>query len=266
MQRYAEHALDSHMRWQQQVFFRYWKGRNPWVDEEGKELKDFILQNAKRTSLFQSYLEQYNGNVDSAVAAFRRPMKTTVFSWKGGVDTTMSPWDSIAYTKHCLHAGMMSMDPFTGHIKAWVGGINYKFFKYDHVRQGRRQPGSSFKPIVYATAMENGFTPCTEMVDAPVTFFNPETNSYWTPKNSDGKFSGERMTLRKAMAQSINSVAAQVMKKLGPERVVAFARLLGIESPLDAVPALCLGSSDVSVYEMVAAYSTFVSGGTLTKP
>jgi penicillin-binding protein 1A len=266
MQRYAEHALDSHMRWQQQVFFRYWKGRNPWVDEEGKELKDFILQNAKRTSLFQSYLEQYNGNVDSAVAAFRRPMKTTVFSWKGGVDTTMSPWDSIAYTKHFLHAGMMSMDPFTGHIKAWVGGINYKFFKYDHVRQGRRQPGSSFKPIVYATAMENGFTPCTEMVDAPVTFFNPETNSYWTPKNSDGKFSGERMTLRKAMAQSINSVAAQVMKKLGPERVVAFARLLGIESPLDAVPALCLGSSDVSVYEMVAAYSTFVSGGTLTKP
>jgi penicillin-binding protein 1A len=193
-------------------------------------------------------------------------MKTTVFSWKGGVDTTMSPWDSIAYTKHFLHAGMMSMDPFTGHIKAWVGGINYKFFKYDHVRQGRRQPGSSFKPIVYATAMENGFTPCTEMVDAPVTFFNPETNSYWTPKNSDGKFSGERMTLRKAMAQSINSVAAQVMKKLGPERVVAFARLLGIESPLDAVPALCLGSSDVSVYEMVAAYSTFVSGGTLTKP
>ncbi len=266
MQRYAEHALDSHMRYQQQVFFRYWKGRNPWVDEEGKELKDFILNNAKRTSLFQAYLEQYNGNQDSAVAAFRRPMKTSVFSWKGGIDTTLSPWDSIAYTKHFLHSGMMSMDPFTGHIKAWVGGINYKFFKYDHVRQGRRQPGSSFKPIVYATAMENGFTPCTEMVDAPVTFFNPETNSYWTPKNSDGKFSGERMTLRKAMAQSINSIAAQLMKKLSPERVVAFARLLGIESPLDPVPALCLGSSDVSIYELVAAYSTFVSGGTLTKP
>jgi penicillin-binding protein 1A len=158
------------------------------------------------------------------------------------------------------------MDPFSGNIKAWVGGINYKYFKYDHVRQGKRQPGSSFKPIVYATAMDNGFTPCTEMVDAPTTFYNEETNTYWTPKNSDGKYSGERMTLRKAMAQSINSVAAQVMKKLGAERVVEYAKKLGIESPLDPVPALCLGSSDVSVFELVSAYSTFVAGGTWTKP
>lgn len=266
MQRYAEAALDSHMRYQQAVFFKYWKGRNPWVDETGKEIKDFILSAARKTSLFQSYKEQYNGNEDSAILAFRRPLKTTLFSWKGPVDTTISPWDSIAYTKHFLHAGMMSMDPFTGHIKAWVGGINYKFFKYDHVRQGRRQPGSSFKPIVYAAAMDNGFTPCTEMVDAPVTFYNEETNTYWTPKNSDGKFSGERMTLRKAMAQSINSVAAQVMKKLGPDRVVEYAKRLGIQSPLDPVPALCLGASDVSVFELVSAYSTFVAGGTWTKP
>jgi penicillin-binding protein 1A len=266
MQRYAEQALDSHMKAQQAVFFKYWKGKNPWVDENGTEIKDFILHAARKTSLFQAYKEQYNGNEDSAILAFKRPLKTTLFSWRGGVDTTISPWDSIAYTKHFLHSGMMSMDPFTGHIKAWVGGINYKFFKYDHVRQGRRQPGSSFKPIVYAAAMDNGFTPCTEMVDAPVTFYNEETNTYWTPKNSDGKFTGERMTLRKAMAQSINSVAAQVMKKLGPDRVVEYAKRLGITSPLDAVPALCLGASDVSVFELVSAYSTFVSGGTWTKP
>lgn len=266
MQRYAEQALDSHMKAQQAVFFKYWKGKNPWVDENGTEIKDFILNAARKTSLFQAYKEQYNGNEDSAILAFKRPLRTTLFSWRGGVDTTISPWDSIAYTKHFLHSGMMSMDPFTGHIKAWVGGINYKFFKYDHVRQGRRQPGSSFKPIVYAAAMDNGFTPCTEMVDAPVTFYNEETNTYWTPKNSDGKFTGERMTLRKAMAQSINSVAAQVMKKLGPERVVDYAKRLGITSPLDAVPALCLGASDVSVFELVSAYSTFVSGGTWTKP
>lgn len=266
MQRYAEKALDSHMRYQQKVFFNYWKGRNPWVDENGKEIKDFILNAARKTSLFQAYKEQFGGNEDSAIKAFKRPLKTTLFSWNGPVDTTISPWDSIAWTKHFLHAGMMSMDPFNGHIKAWVGGINYKFFKYDHVRQGKRQPGSAFKPIVYAAAMDNGFTPCTEMVDAPVTFYNEETNTYWTPKNSDGKFSGERMTLRKAMAQSINSVAAQVMKKLGPERVVEYARRLGIESPLDPVPALCLGSSDVSVFELVSAYATFVSGGTWTKP
>ena len=266
MQRYAEQALDSHMKAQQAVFFKYWKGKNPWVDENGTEIKDFILNAARKTSLFQAYKEQYNGNEDSAILAFKRPLRTTLFSWRGGVDTTISPWDSIAYTKHFLHSGMMSMDPFTGHIKAWVGGINYKFFKYDHVRQGRRQPGSSFKPIVYAAAMDNGFTPCTEMVDAPVTFYNEETNTYWTPKNSDGKFTGERMTLRKAMAQSINSVAAQVMKKLGPERVVDYAKRLGITSPLDSVPALCLGASDVSVFELVSAYSTFVSGGTWTKP
>ncbi len=266
MQRYAEQSLDSHMRYQQAIFFRYWKGKNPWVDEEGKEIKDFILNAARRTSLFQAYKEQYNGNEDSAIAAFRRPLRTTLFSWKGGLDTIVSPWDSIAYTKHFLHSGLMSMDPYTGHIKAWVGGINYKFFKYDHVRQGRRQPGSAFKPIVYATAMDNGFTPCTEMVDAPTTFYNEETNTYWTPKNSDGKYSGEKMTLRKAMAQSINSIAAQVMKKLGPARVVEYAKKLGIESPLDSVPALCLGASDVSVFELVSAYSTFVSGGTWTKP
>jgi len=266
MQRYAEQALDSHMRYQQGVFFKYWKGKRPWVDENGTEIKDFILNAARRTSLFQSYKEQYNGNEDSAILAFKRPLRTTLFSYRGGVDTTISPWDSIAYTKHFLHSGMMSMDPYTGHIKAWVGGINYKFFKYDHVRQGRRQPGSSFKPIVYAAAMDNGFTPCTEMVDAPVTFYNEETNTYWTPKNSDGKFTGERMTLRKAMAQSINSVAAQVMKKLGPQRVVDYAKRLGILSPLDPVPALCLGASDVSVFELVSAYATFVAGGTWTKP
>ncbi len=266
MQMYAEMAVDSHMRYQQAVFFKYWKGRNPWVDEKGEEIKDFIKTAAKRTSLFQAYKEQYNGNEDSAIIAFKRPLKTSLFSWNGGKDTLISPWDSIAYTKYFLHTGLMSMDPFSGNIKAWVGGINYKYFKYDHVRQGKRQPGSSFKPIVYATAMDNGFTPCTEMVDAPTTFYNEETNTYWTPKNSDGKYSGERMTLRKAMAQSINSVAAQVMKKLGAERVVEYAKKLGIESPLDPVPALCLGSSDVSVFELVSAYSTFVAGGTWTKP
>jgi penicillin-binding protein 1A len=158
------------------------------------------------------------------------------------------------------------MDPNTGHVKAWVGGINYRFFKYDHVRQGKRQPGSVFKPIVYATAMENGYTPCSEVVDAPVTFYNPETNRSWTPKNASGGFSGRKMTLREAIGKSVNSVVAGLMKKLSPPRIVEFARLLGIESPLDPVPALCLGSSDVSIFELIPAYGTFVSGGTLTKP
>jgi penicillin-binding protein 1A len=266
MQRYAEKALDSHMRYQQKVFFKFWKGRNPWCDARGKEIKDFILNSARKTSIFKAYLEQYNGNEDSAIAAFRRPVRTTLFSYNGGLDTTISLWDSIAYTKHFLHAGMMSMDPNTGHVKAWVGGINYRFFKYDHVRQGKRQPGSVFKPLVYAAAMENGFTPCSEMVDAPVTFYNPESNRKWTPKNAGGGFSGKKMTLRHAMGRSINSVVARLMKKLTPPRVVEFSHMLGIESYLDPVPPLCLGSSDVSVYELLPVYSTFVAGGTLTKP
>jgi penicillin-binding protein 1A len=266
MQRYAEQAVDSHMRNLQAKFFKYWKGRNPWVDENGKEIPGFIETAARRTSLYQQYLAQYNGNADSAMLAFKTPVRTQLFSYDRIIDTLISPYDSIRYTKHFLHCGFMSMDPYNGHIKAWVGGINFRFFKYDHVRQGKRQPGSAFKPILYATAIDNGYTPCVEMVDAPVTFYNEETNTYWTPKNSDGKYSGERMTLRRALAQSINTVAANLIKKMGPERVVEYARKLGIESPLDPVPALCLGSSDVSVFELVGAYSTFVAGGTYTKP
>jgi len=266
MQRYAEQAVDSQMRKLQAQFFSYWKGRNPWVDENGKEIKGFIEQAAKRTTVYRNFLEQYNGNKDSAMLAMNNRYRMSLFSWNGDVDTVMSLLDSIRYTKHFLRAGMMSMDPKSGHIKAWVGGINFRHFKYDHVRQGKRQPGSAFKPIVYTAAIDNGYNPCYELVDAPVTFFNPETNTYWTPKNSDGKYSGERMTLRKAMAQSINSVTAGLMKKLTPATVVEYARKLGIESPLDPVPALCLGSSDVSVYELVGAYATIVNDGTYTKP
>jgi penicillin-binding protein 1A len=266
MQRYAEQALDSHMRILQKQFFNYWKGRNPWVDENGKEIPGFIEQAARKTLAYKNFLEQYNGNKDSAMLAMNNKYRMSLFSWKGDVDTVMSLMDSIRYTKHFLRAGLMSMDPNTGHIKAWVGGINFRHFKYDHVRQGKRQPGSAFKPIVYTAAIDNGYSPCYEMVDSPVTFYNPETNTYWTPKNSDGKYSGERMTLRKAMAQSINTVAAGLMKKLTPPTVVEYARKLGIESPLDPVPALCLGASDVSVFELVGAYATFVNNGTYTKP
>lgn len=266
MQRYAEQALDSHMRKLQAQFFNYWRGRNPWVDENGKEIPGFIEQAARKTAAYKNFLEQYNGNKDSAMLAMNNKYRMSLFSWKGDLDTVMSLMDSIRYTKHFLRAGLISMDPNTGHIKAWVGGINFRHFKYDHVRQGKRQPGSSFKPIVYTAAIDNGYSPCYEMVDSPVTFYNPETNTYWTPKNSDGKYSGERMTLRKAMAQSINTVAAGLMKKLTPATVVEYARKLGIESPLDPVPALCLGASDVSVFELVGAYATFVNNGTYTKP
>jgi len=158
------------------------------------------------------------------------------------------------------------MDPHNGYIKAWVGGINYKHFKYDHVRQGKRQPGSSFKPVLYCAAMDNGRTPCTKILDRPVTVYNPETKTSWTPQNSDGYYSGELLTLRQAIARSINSVAVDLIQQLGPNKVVEYAKRLGINSKLDPVPALALGSSDVSLFEMIGAYSVFANKGQWTKP
>jgi penicillin-binding protein 1A len=174
--------------------------------------------------------------------------------------------DSIRYYKHFLHTGFMAMEPQSGNIKAWVGGINFKHFKYDHVMQGKRQPGSTFKPIVYATAISFGYNPCDEFPDLPVTFQTGDENETWTPQNSDGKFTGQLYTLRKAMANSINSVTANLISRVTPQKVVDMARDLGIKSPLEAVNALCLGVCDVSVYELVGAYSTFANKGVYTEP
>ncbi len=267
MQLYAEQALDKHMRYLQKRFYDYWKGKKPWTDEAGVELKDFIENAARRSAVYREYLMAYEGNQDSTWAAMNRKVPMTVFSYdrKDGIDTMLSPMDSIRYYKHFLHAGLLSVTP-NGSIKAWVGGVNYRFFKYDHVRQGRRQPGSSFKPFIYITALDKGYSPCTEMVDAPVVYKDESTGAVWSPQNSDGKFSGARMTLRTALAQSINSIAAGLILKVSPAAVVEYARKLGVEAPLDPVPALALGSSDVSLYEMVGAYATFVNSGVHTKP
>lgn len=267
LQLYAEQAVDKHMRYLQKKFNEYWKGKNPWTDEAGVELKDFIENAAKKSAVYREYLMAYEGNQDSTWAAMNRKVPMVVFSYdhKEGIDTFLSPLDSIRYYKHFLHAGLLSVTPY-GSIKAWVGGVNYRFFKYDHVRQGRRQPGSSFKPFIYITALDKGYTPCTEMVDAPVVYKDETTGAVWSPQNSDGKFSGARLTLRTALAQSINSVAAGLILKVSPSAVVEYAKKLGIEAPLDPVPALALGSSDVSLYEMVGAYATFVNSGVHTKP
>jgi penicillin-binding protein 1A len=192
----------------------------------------------------------------------------TVFSWSGDVDTLFSPLDSLKYYKRFLQAGFMSMEPLSGHIKAWVGGINYKYFKYDHVAQGKRQPGSTIKPIVYTAAIDNGYSPCFPVVDAPVTFpFPGQDPPTWTPNNATGTFTGRKMTIRQAMARSVNSITAFMMNRLGPRTVVDYAKRLGIKSRLDPVPALCLGAGgDVSILELVSSYSTFVNKGVYTEP
>ena len=268
VQTYAEQAVEEHMKVIQAKFFEHWNGKKPWADANGKEIPDFIKTVSKRSEMYQLYMTAYDGNKDSVDYYMNKKRKTKVFSWKGEKDTVLSPIQEVAYYKWFLQAGFIAMDPTTGHIKAWVGGINHKYFKYDHVKQGSRQPGSTFKPFVYATGMENGYTPCDEFQDVPTTFqfFDGKENQTWTPKNSEGVYTGKTMTLRQAMARSVNSITANMIKIVGPEKVVKTAQKLGIKSPLEPVPALCLGSSDVTIFELVNAYSTFVNNGSWIEP
>src|SRR5690606_31615409 len=192
-----------------------------------------------------------------------------VYDWeKGGSKTVfMSPMDSLHYYKRILRAGMMSMNPYSGHIKAWVGGLDYNFFKYDHVKQAKRQPGSTFKPFVYTTAIDDttyDMTPCDRIVDKPYTkevLINGKMQN-WSPKNSNGYFTYSNMTLRRALAQSVNSITVQLTEKVGPKDVVRYAKKMGISTPLRPEMGIGLGIFDVSLYDMVAAYCVFVNSGT----
>jgi penicillin-binding protein 1A len=180
----------------------------------------------------------------------------------------MTPKDSIRYYKHFLQAGVMAMEPETGHVKAWVGGINYKYFQYDHVGQGARQVGSTFKPFVYATAIEQlNMSPCDTIIDSPFTIpvGRHHVTETWTPSNSDNKFRG-MVTLKKALANSINTVSAKLMDKVGPEAVVELAGKLGIKSKIPVQPSIALGAVEITVHDMVAAYSTFANQGIYVKP
>lgn len=206
---------------------------------------------------------------DSIDIIFNTPTKMRVFGWAKDrvVDTIMSPMDSIKYYKSFLQAGMMSVDPHTGYVKAWVGGIDFKNFAYDHVYLSKRQVGSTFKPFVYALAIQNGLSPCKEVPNQPVTFKKGTYNLQkdWTPKNSDGKYGG-LASLKWGLANSVNTITAWVMQQYGPQPVVDQARLMGIKSHLDPVPSLCLGVADLSVYEMVGANAVFANKGIYIEP
>ncbi len=266
LQSYAEESVSWWMDSLQTVFLEEWDGQNPWVDENNKEIKGFIEHVAKRTEHYRKLERKFGVGHDSISVIMNIPKEMKVFSWDGEIDTVFTPMDSIRYYKKFLHAGFMVMDPHNGHILAWVGGINHKYFEFDHVRQGKNQPGSTFKPIVYATAIENGYHPCFTLEDVRKTFKTNSDPPTWTPRNASGKYSGKKVTIRMAMAQSLNSITAQVMNEVGPGNVVRKARMLGIESPLAPVLSLALGVSDVSVYEMVGAYGAFANRGTYTKP
>lgn len=266
MQKYAEEAMEEHMEAQQKLFDEHWKGRNPWIDENGKEIKGFLDRAVRVSPRFRELVREVGE--EKAWKVMKTPTKMKVFSWEGEKEVTMSPMDSIKYYKQFLRTGMVSMDPRNGHVKAWVGGINFKYFKYDHVRQGARQPGSTFKPFVYVSALDKNFlTPCDRVTDRPVTFTSEDgVPGGWTPKNATGGYSYQDLTLRQAIGKSVNSVSAYIMKQVRPNTVVEYAHKLGITSKLDPTPALCLGTSDVSVYEMVGAYCAFVNSGHRTEP
>ena len=266
MQAYAEKSVAEHLALQQKWFTQHWKGQLPWRDENGKVIPQFLNIAMRRTQRYKSLMNTYEGNRDSVNYYLRKKYKMPVFTWQGEKEMMMSPLDSLAYYKRYLRAGFMAMNPLNGQIKAWVGGPNYKFFKFDHVRQGKRQPGSTFKPIVYTAAIDQGYSPCFPRPDVATTFPAVAGRASYTPKNFEGGFSGRVFTLRQALARSMNSITAWLVMKLTPETVAGYAKRMGIESKIDAVPAIGFGSSDVNIYELCGAYATFVNKGVWTSP
>lgn len=257
MQLYAEDAVQKHMQDLQKQFNQSYKGSVPW----GKSEK--YIEDAMKRSERWSKMKTAGASEDSIRKAFKTKIPMTVFSYKGEIDTTLSPYDSIRYYKFFLHCGFMAMDPASGNILAWVGGINHHYFQYDHVNiNAKRQVGSTIKPILYTLAIDNGYSPCFQVPNEKISF--PEFQN-WTPSNSDGNYGG-MVTLYQGLQQSLNTVSAFLMKQLGPQPMIDLSRRMGITSNMPAYPSICLGVPDISVYEMTGAYGTFANQGTYTKP
>jgi len=269
MQQYAEEAVSEHMTALQELFAKECKNKKnaPFAWNVNKDEIKNIMQSAMHRSDRWRSMKVGGKSEEEILQAFKTPVKMTVFSWHGEIDTTMTPYDSIKYYKSFLQTGFMAMQPQTGYIKAWVGGINHTHFQYDHVKIGKRQVGSTFKPFVYALAIQEGYSPCYRIPNVR-TCITTEVGEEWCPDNSAGdeKFEGKILTLKVALANSLNYVSAALMKKFGPQAVVNLARRMGVTSRLEAVPALCLGVADISLYEMVGANSTFANQGTYVQP
>ncbi|QLC66948.1 transglycosylase domain-containing protein [Flavobacterium sp. LPB0248] len=269
MQTYAEEAVAAHMQNLQQQFFIDQKNNKnaPFVNITQAET-DRIMMQAMKNSVRWAQMKEMDKSEDDIIASFKVKTKMRVFTWKGERDTVMTPLDSIRYYKHFLQSGLMSMEPQTGAIKAWVGGINYKYFQYDHVGQGARQVGSTFKPFVYATAIEElNMSPCDSILDGPFMIHKGRhhVTEDWEPRNSDYKYRG-MVTLKQALAASINTVSAKLIDRTSPEAVVELTKKLGVKTEIPVQPSIALGAVDITVEDMVAAYSTFANQGVYVKP
>ena len=268
MQKYAEEAVKHHMDSLQGLFNKQDKKNFPFSWKVTKdEIQKMMTQGMHNSERYINM--KAAGASDAEIKkAFNEKATMRVFTWKGDKDTVLTPWDSIRYYKSFLQTGFMSMEPHTGYVKAWVGGINYKHFKYDHVKVGKRQVGSTFKPFVYALAIQEGWSPCKQLPNVKTCIDLPDGKE-WCPENSDGphdKNAGKMITLKKALANSINYITVYIMKQFGPKAVEQFVRRCGITSPIDVVPSMCLGTADISVYEMVGANNVFVNKGTYIEP
>ena len=275
MQANAEEAVSQHMeRLQAEFFVQNTKIRNPttpFLDLTDDET-DRIMERAIKTSERWRKMKEAGKSEKEIRDSFTKKTEMTVFDWKSDTkekDTVLTPLDSIRYYKTFLRAAMMSMEPQTGHVKAWVGGINYKHFQYDNVIQGSRQAGSTFKPFVYAAAIDQlRLSPCETLPDTQYCIEAGKHGNMepWCPRNSDFKYSGKDMTLKYALANSVNTVTAQLIDKVGPKSVVSIVKNLGFTNEILPVPAIALGTELVNVYEMVGAYGAFANQGVYVKP
>ena len=268
MQRYAEEAVKEHLTNLQAEFDSQNKG-NKLLFQDLEEIdKDRNIKSSMKRSERYRILKKEGLSEKKIYASFDKKRKMKIFTWSGVKDTIMTPKDSILHYKSFFQTGMMSMEPQSGHVKAWVGGNNYKYFQYDHVKQGKRQVGSTFKPFVYATAIDQlKKSPCDSLPNVQYTIEAGKCGAVedWTPKNSGDKYGGF-LTLKEALARSVNTITAQLMASTCPTPVVKLAKKMGITSRLPEVPSIALGSVDLSVYEMVGAYSTFANKGIYNKP
>ncbi|PRY91410.1 transglycosylase domain-containing protein [Marinilabilia salmonicolor] len=268
LQTYAENAVKQHIGEEiQPLFFKEKEGRSraPFTSKITQEQYENIIDRAMRNSDRYRNLKNAGFSTDSIRQAFEEPVEMEVFSWQGNIDTVMSPLDSIHYYKSFLRASLLSMDPQSGHVKAYIGGPNYQHFKYDMVSQGKRQVGSTIKPFVYTLAMQEGLTPCDMVPNIPQTF-NLITGQTWTPRNSGSSRAGEMVSLKWGLANSNNNITAWILKQFNPQAVVNIIHDLGIQSPMDPVPSIVLGVPEFGLDEMVSGYCTYANKGVNVKP
>ena len=270
MQKYAEEAVAEHLGEDlQKTFDRHlkWNRNKPFASDIDQKTIDQLMKQARRWSDRYRIMKANGASESDIRKSFTEPVRMRLFSWnkKGYIDTVMTPDDSIKYYKGHLRAAFMAIEPHSGFVKAYVGGPNYRYFKYDNVRQGKRQVGSTIKPFLYTLAMQEGMSPCDRVVNVPQTFLVGDTT--WTPKSTDkDEWIGQTVTLKWGLTKSSNNISAYLMKQYGPEAMVEMMRKMGIGCYLDPVNPLCVGSADISVYEMVAAYNTFPSKGVYASP